>query len=203
MAERHGHDGAVIRERVDAVANALRWGAFDPQHTGPLYLRESAASAIRDGLLGGVDVMIGVDGKADLPGARFMGLRVAPDLAVYPAGGAPLTTGSVQSPGLFDLVPRSKRDDVSGVIAVTITVLRQDARPVQGAISDSVILATRYAAVVVFVLDRRMARRDPFGGGLEGDVSALSTGDLHLIEVLSREHRVTLVVQRQDPFGFA
>jgi hypothetical protein len=34
-------------------------------------------------------------------------------------------------------------------------------------------------------------------------VSALSTGDLHLIEVLSREHRVTLVVQRQDPFGFA
>jgi hypothetical protein len=74
---------------------------------------------------------------------------------------------------------------------------------VQAAIADAVILATRYEAVVALVLDRRMSRRDPFGGSDSGEAPALSTGDRRLVEALARDHGITIVVRRQDPFGFA
>lgn len=203
MSERLDGGDREVQDRVVAVANSLEGGTFDPQHTGAMFLRESAAKAVRESLQGTVDVVVQLDGKANLTGARFMGLRVAPDLAVYPFGGAPRPISSSQPLDLFDLQPRSPREDVSAGIAVTITILRQDARPVQSAIADAVILATRYAAVVVFVLDRRMGSRDAFGGLGEGDQRTLSTSDQRLIQELSREHRVRIVVCRQDPFGFA
>ena len=203
MAERRGHDEAAVRQRVEAISQALYEGNFDPQHAGTLFLRESAANAILGALRGSVEVSVGVEGKADLAGARFMGMRVVPDLAVYPPGGAPSPVQPSAPLDLFDVGPRTTREHVSGGIAVTITILRQDARPVQAAIADAVILATRYDAVVAFVLDRRMARRDPFGGSERDDAPVLSSGDRRLVEALARDHGITVVVRRQDPFGFA
>jgi hypothetical protein len=203
MAERRGHDSSALRERVDAIAEALREGTFDPQHAGSLFLREGAAKAILEGLHGSVDVAVGIDGKADLPGARFMGMRVVPGVVVYPLGGAPRPAQASAPLDLFDVRPRASREEVTGAIAVTITILRQDARPVQAAIADAVILASRYDAVVVLVLDRRMARRDPFGRSERDDGSAPSPGDRGLVDALARDHGISLVVRRQDPFGFA
>ena len=203
MAQRRGLGDTAVRLRVEAISQALFEAHFDPQHAGTLYLREGAANAIRGALRDSVEVSVGVEGKADLAGARFMGMRVVPDLAVYPPGGAPSPVQPSAPRDLFDVGPQSRREDVSGGIAVTITILRQDGRPVQGAIADAVILATRYDAVVAFVLDRRMARRDPFGGGERDDAPVLSSGDRRLVEVLARDHGITVVVRRQDPFGFA
>jgi hypothetical protein len=177
--------------------------AFDPQHSGALFLREAAATAIRSGLPDDADVIEGIEGKADLPGARFMGMRVVPDVAVYPAGGAPRPLDISAPRDLFAVGPRPIRDAALGGIAVTITVLRQDGRPVQAAIADAVILSTKYEAVVALVLDRRMARRDPFGGSDSDEAPALSAGDRRLVETLARDHGITIVVRRQDPFGFA
>ena len=203
MAQRRGLGDTAVRLRVEAISQALFEAHFDPQHAGTLYLREGAANAIRGALRDSVEVAVGVEGKADLAGARFMGMRVVPDLAVYPPGGAPSPVLPSAPRDLFDVGPQSRREDVSGGIAVTITILRQDARPVQVAIADAVILATRYDAVVAFVLDRRMARRDPFGGSERDDAPVLSSGDRRLVEALARDHGITVVVRRQDPFGFA
>lgn len=203
MAGRRGQPNSDLHARVEAISKVLVEAEFDPQHAGALFLRESAATAIREGLPGGADAIEGVEGKADLPGARFMGMRVVPDVAVYPPGGAPRPVDATAPLDLFAVGPRAFRDVTPGGIAVTITVLRQDARPVQAAIADAVILATRYEAVVAFVLDRRMARRDPFGGGESGEAPALTSGDRRLVEALSRDHGISIVVKKQDPFGFA
>jgi hypothetical protein len=203
MTGRRGRDGFGDPNRVAAIAEALREETFDPQHTGTLYLREAASSAIFRALPGAVDVVAGIEGKAELPGARFMGIRVTPDVAVYSAGAAPKPPDTSAPLDLFAVGARTPRDDGTGGIAVTITILRQDARPVQEAIANAVILATRYEAVVVFVLDRRMSRRDPFGAGDRDDASPLSSGDRWLVQSLAEDHGITVVVRRQDPFGFA
>ena len=197
MAGRRGHDGPMHQGRVEAISAALLDATFDPQHSGALFLREAAATAIRSGLTNDADVIEGIEGKADLAGARFMGIRIVPDVAVYPAGGAPRPVDASAPRDLFAVGPRPIRDAAPEGIAVTITVLRQDARPVQAAIADAVILATRYEAVVALVLDRRMSRRDPFGGSDSGEAPALSTGDRRLVEALARDHGITIVVRRQ------
>ncbi len=200
MAARRADDTADIDERVAAVVKALEIGEFDPQHAGPVYLREDAARAVREALGDGSEVVVTGDGGADPPGAGFLGMRVVPDLAAFRPGDAPRPTDQAPLDLFGGGAQRPRPLRTAGGVAVTLCVLRQDARPAQAAIADAVLLATRYEAVVVVILDRRLGGRDPFGGA--GSAGGLSGSDRRLVDTLARDHGITIIVRRQDPFGF-
>jgi hypothetical protein len=166
------------------IAEALRGGAFDPQHAGDLFLRADAEQAIRQALgTGTPGLSIAVAGRDDarVRGVSFMGARYAPDLVVEPPGERPL--------------------------AVTLTLLRGDAGPVAMALATALVLSVRYQAVVAFVLDRRLAKRDPFGS-IEDDAPAaperraLSDAERAFLDQLWERHRVLVEIRHQDPFGW-
>ena len=162
---------------VETIATALRHGAFDPQHAGELFLRADAQAALRDALGQQTRIIVAGRDEGAIRPVTFMGARFAPDLIVEAAGGRRY--------------------------AVTITLLRGDASPVAHALATALVLATRYAAVVALLLDRRLAKRNPFGGD-EDDPSQrdLTAAERTFLAQLWEHQRVHVEVRRQDPFGF-
>ncbi len=165
------------------IAAALRAGRFDPQHAGELFLRADAERAIRAALGGSATIAMAGRDEGRVRAASFLGARFVPDLVV-------------EVPG-------------RGRVAVTITLLRSDPGPAAAALAGALVLATRYDAVVAFILDRRLGRPDPFGGpgdaaGAAGEAAprALSEAERQLIEQLREGQRIWLEVRRQDPFGW-
>jgi hypothetical protein len=159
------------------IADALRGAAFDVQHAGDLFLRADAEAAIKSAL--GEQTAVAVAGRdaGQVRGVSFVGARFSPDLVVEPAAGSPL--------------------------AVTLTLLRGDAGPIATALATALVLSVRYGAVVAFVLDRRLAKQDPFGG--VDDVQAprgLSDSERALLDQLWQRHGVLVEIRRQDPFGW-
>ena len=158
---------------LDRIGAALREGAFDPQHAGELFLRSDAAKAIASAL---PDARVQVNGKDEVRGVGFMGARFTPDLVVE--------SGGQQA-------------------AVTITLLRGDASPVTTALAGALVLAARYPAVVAFILDRRLAKRNPFDDPSDAPAQReLSDSEKSLIDQLGKRHNVQVVVRQQDPFGW-
>jgi hypothetical protein len=158
---------------LDRLTTALREGAFDPQHAGELFLRSDAARAVKAAL---PDATVQVNGKDEVRGVGFMGARFTPDLVVEHGG---------QS------------------AAVTITLLRGDASLVTTALAGALVLSARYPAVVAFILDRRLAKRNPFDDPNESPAQReLSDSERSLIEQLDVQHNVQVVVRTQDPFGW-
>lgn len=174
-------DGA---EMIERVAGALRNGAFNPQHAGNVFLRADAERAVRAALDGwsdresGAAVRILVAGKDDagLRPVSFMGARFQPDLVIE--------TG------------RNR-------VAITITLLRSDASPVTEALAGALALGSRYDAVVAFILDRRLAKRNPFDDPSDEPAqSQLSDAEQALVRQLWERQHVHVEVRRQDPFGW-
>jgi hypothetical protein len=162
---------------IDRIAEALMTGAFDPQHAGDLFLRSDAEKAIRGAL--GQQARITVAGKDDgaVRSVSFLGARFTPDLIVESA-------------------PNQR-------IAVSITLLRGDASPVTSALATALVLAGRYGGVVAFILDRRLAKRNPFDDPTDEPAQReLNDAEKSLIAQLSERHAVRVVVRRQDPFGW-
>lgn len=189
-----------IEALVHRVSVALEEGEFDPARAGEVFLAADAERAIEDAFNPSDEVTVSRDGRWAVPG--FLGLRVTPDLVVTrglaasPAnGGEPLAGNGSGSDGENEGRAGTVR------IAVTITVLKQDARPVQGAIADAVLLGASFPAVVLMVLDRRLEKRDPFGDDAP-QTKRLSLADRRLIGVLRRRHGIAVVIRRQDPFGW-
>ncbi|HEU5316447.1 MAG TPA: hypothetical protein VFX49_10075 [Chloroflexota bacterium] len=157
----------------EQIGAALRDGQFDPQHAGELFLRSDAQKALAAKLAGAT---IAVNGKDDVRGTGFLGARYAPDLVVEQGG---------------------KK------VAVTITLLRGDASPVTTALAGALVLSGRYDGVVAFVLDRRLAKRNPFDDPKdEPEQRDLTDAEKSLVRQLSERHGVLLEVRRQDPFGW-
>jgi hypothetical protein len=172
------------RETALLIARALQDAPFETQQGGDLYLRTTAERAIKE-TVGGARVAIAGRDSAEVRSVAFMGARFAPDLVVEAPGGAR--------------------------VAVTVALLRGDAGPVAGALATALVLAAapRFGAVVAFLLDRRVARRDPFDDPLEatdeapaGPSRELSEAERAFAARLWDHHGVRLVVRRQDPFGF-
>ena len=158
---------------LDRLSAALLEGAFDPQHAGELFLRSDAAKAIAAVL---PDAKIEVNGKDDVRGVGFMGARFTPDLVVQ--------SGDQRA-------------------AITITLLRGDASPITTALAGALVLSARYPAVVAFILDRRLAKRNPFDDPSDTPAQReLSESERALIEQLAAQHNVQVVVRQQDPFGW-
>ena len=158
---------------LERLCDALREGAFDPQHAGELFLRSDAQKAVAAAL---PDAKIHVNGKDEVRGVGFMGARYTPDLVVESGGQR---------------------------AAVTITLLRGDATPVTGALAGALVLAARYPAVVAFILDRRLAKRNPFDDPSETPAQReLSEAERTLIDQLAKQHNIQVVVKLQDPFGW-
>jgi hypothetical protein len=170
---RSNQDAGRVAEQV---AEALRTGAFDPQHAGEVFLRQDAEKALR-AALGGVSIAVaGRDGSPVRP-VGFMGQRFQPDLVVDAGSGRQ--------------------------VAVTLTLLRGDASPLTQALAGSLVLAGRYAAVVALVLDRRLARRNPFDDPSDRpEQRDLSDAEQALIQQLWERQRIKIEVRRQDPFGW-
>ena len=124
------------------IARALQEAPFETDQGGDLYLRMAAERAIK-GAAGGVRVALAGRDGSQVGRVSFLGARFTPDLVVETPGGAS--------------------------VAVTVTLLRGDAAPVGGALATALALAAapRYGAVVALLLDRRLARRDPFADPLE------------------------------------
>jgi len=157
----------------DQIAAALREGKFDPQHAGELFLRSDAEKAVRDKL---PEARIQVAGKDEVRGTGFLGERFTPDLVVEGGG---------------------KK------YAVTITLLRGDASPVTRALAGALVLSGRFDGVVAFVLDRRLAKRNPFDDpNDEPEQHQLSDAEKALARQLRERHGVALEVRKQDPFGW-
>ena len=158
---------------LDQVCAALREGAFDPQHAGELFLRSDAQKAISAAL---PDAKIQVNGKEEVRGVGFMGARFTPDLVVESGGQR---------------------------AAVTITLLRWDAAPVTTSLAGALVLSARYPAVIAFILDRRLAKRNPFDDPSDAPAQReLSDSERSLIEQLAKQHNIQVVVRQQDPFGW-
>ena len=158
---------------LDQIGTALREGAFDPQHAGELFLRSDAAKAIAGAL---PSATIQVNGKDEVRGVGFMGARFTPDLVVE--------SGGTQA-------------------AITVTLLRSDASPITTALAGALVLAARYPNVVAFILDRRLAKRNPFDDPSETPAQReLSESEKSLIAQLAKKHNVQVVVRQQDPFGW-
>ena len=158
------------------IAEALQQGAFDPQHAGELFLRADAEKAVRGALGGGVRIAVAGREASDIRPVTFLGARFVPDLVVD-AGG--------------------KR------IAVTITLLRNDAGSMAQTLAGALVLASRFSAVVAFVLDRRLAKADPFADpGETREVRGLSDAERQLVEQLWQRHHVRIEIRRQDPLGW-
>src|SRR5918997_3027182 len=129
------------REAALLIARALQDAPFETDQGGDLYLRTAAERAIKAGV-GGARVAIAGRDADRISSVGFMGARFTPDLVVEPPGG--------------------------GRVAVTMTLLRGDGGPVAGALATALALAAapRFGAVVAFLLDRRLARADPFADPL-------------------------------------
>jgi len=158
---------------LDQICEALREGTFDPQHAGEVFLRSDAAMALKSTLS---DARVQVNGKDEVRGVSFMGARFTPDLVV--------DSGGQQT-------------------AITITLLRGDASPITSALAGALVLAARYPAVVAFILDRRLVKRNPFDDTSDTPAQrALSDSERSLIEQLGKRHNVYVEVRLQDPFGW-
>jgi hypothetical protein len=158
---------------LDRIEAALREGSFDPQHAGEVFLRSDAAKAIGASFS---EARLHVNGKEEVRGVGFIGARFTPDIVVE--------SGGQQA-------------------AVTITLLRGDASPVTTALAGALVLSARYPAVVAFILDRRLAKRNPFDDPSDAPAQReLSDSERSLIEQLDRQHNVRVVVRQQDPFGW-
>ena len=158
---------------LERLCAALRDGAFDPQHAGELFLRSDAQKAVVTAL---PDSKIEVNGKDEVRGVSFMGARYTPDLVVESGGQR---------------------------AAVTITLLRGDAAPITTALAGALVLAARYPAVVAFILDRRLAKRNPFDDPSDTPAQReLSNAERTLIDQLAQQHNIHVVVKLQDPFGW-
>ncbi|MSQ43578.1 MAG: hypothetical protein EXR45_05145 [Chloroflexi bacterium] len=189
-----------IEALVHRVAVALEEDEFDPARAGEVFLAADAERAIGDAFSPTDAITVSRDGRWAVPG--FLGLRVSPDLVVTrgvaappPDGGETSTAEDSQTDGVDEVWTGPVR------IAVTITVLKQDARPVQRAIADAVLLAAAFPAVVMVILDRRLEKRDPFGADAP-QAKGLSVSDRRLVGVLRRRHGIAVVIRRQDPFGW-
>lgn len=166
---------SAASQAVETIAEALNTGAFDPQHAGEVFLRADGERAIRAAL--GEKARMTVAGKGDVRSAGFLGARFAPDLVVEP--------------------------EANQRIAVTITLLRGDAGPVTTALANALVLAPRYAAVVAFILDRRLAKRNPFDDPKDEPAQRnLTELETAFIADLWQRYRIRIVVRRQDPFGW-
>jgi hypothetical protein len=163
----------MASELSDQVGAALQGGTFDPQHAGEVFLRSDAEKAVRAKLPG---ARVQVAGKDEVRGTGFLGERFAPDLVI-----------------------EQGRDKV----AVTITLLRGDAAPVTRALAGALVLSGQYDGVVAFVLDRRLAKRNPFDDPKdEPEQRELSDSEKALVRRLRERHGVMLEVRKQDPFGW-
>lgn len=161
---------------VETIAGALHQGAFDPEHAGDLFLRADAERAITAALGAGSEILVAGKDGGRIRSAGFMGARFAPHLVVVAPGGAG--------------------------IAVTITLLRGDAGPITAMLANALVLSGRYAAVVAFVLDRRIAKRNPFGGDDAAEVRGITDAERAFLDQLWAQHRVRVEVRRQNPFGW-
>ncbi len=165
---------ADLTETVEQISQALVEGAFDPQHAGELFLRSDAEKALLVAL--GAEIRVSVAGRDDIRSASFLGARFQPDLIVESAGRQ---------------------------VAVTITLLRGDAGPVTSSLASALVLAGRYGAVVAFILDRRLAKRNPFDDPSDSPATReLGEAEQSLIRQIWERQRVRIVVRRQDPFGW-
>src|SRR4051812_25378860 len=117
------------------IAEALRAGSFDPQHAGDLFLRADAEKAIRAALGAGAKIAVAGRDAGEVRPVGFMGARFAPDLVAEAEGHR---------------------------IAVTIPRLRNDRAPIAGTRAGALVFSGRSPAVVAFILDRRLAKADPF-----------------------------------------
>ncbi len=190
-----------IQAFVRRVAVALEEGDFDPARAGEVFLAADAERAIQVALGPTVTVNVSRDGRLAVP--SLLGLRVTPSLIVI--RGATPSSVEVGEASNSDGPPDHEMDEAGkGVVrvAVTITVLKHDARPVQGAIADAVLLAVEFPAVVMVILDRRLEKRDPFGGP-SFERQELSVADRRVVEVLRQRHGISVVMRRQDPFGWS
>ena len=158
------------------IAEALRAGSFDPQHSGELFLRADAEKAIRGKLGAGATIAVAGRDTGEVRPVAFMGARFLPDLVVETGGQR---------------------------VAVTITLLRNDTAPMAHTLAGALVLSSRFSAVVAFILDRRLAKADPFADPDESrEVRGLSDAERQLIEQLWQRHHVRVEVRRQDPFGW-
>jgi hypothetical protein len=167
----------ALGDLAEKIATALREGAFDPQHAGEVFLRSDAEKAVRAAL--GPTARVAVAGKDEgqVRPVGFMGARYLPDLVIEAGSGE--------------------------AIAVTVTLLRGDAGPVTQALASALVLSSRYAAVVAFILDRRLAKRNPFDDPSDTPAQRpLSDAEKGMIGQLWERHRVRLEVRQQDPFGW-
>ncbi len=182
---------------VNRVTVALEEGEFDPARAGEVFLAADAERAIQGAVRPSEAITVTRDGRWSVP--SFLGLRVAPTLVVTQGvAAAPAGVGEdAAADGDWD-----DGADEAVRIAVTVTVLKQDARPVQGAIADAVLLAVAFPAVVMVILDRRLEKRDLFGGA-SPHTQELSVTDRRVVDVLRRRHGISVVVRRQDPFGWS
>lgn len=168
---------ATTAALAQQIAGALRAAEFDPQHAGSLFLRADAQRAIRAAI--DPTAAVAVAGRDDprVRGVSFMGAHFSPDLVVQPPTGSPL--------------------------AVTLTLLRGDAGPIAPALSNALVLTLRFDAVVAFVLDRRLAKRNPFDDpGAEPEVRELTDAERRFLDQLWHRHGVLVEIRRQDPFGW-
>ena len=186
-----------IEALVNRVTVALEEGEFDPARAGEVFLAADAERAIQGAVRPSEAIMVTRDGRWSVP--SFLGLRVAPTLVVTQGvAAAPAGVGEdAAADGDWD-----DGADEAVRIAVTVTVLKQDARPVQGAIADAVLLAVAFPAVVMVILDRRLEKRDLFGGA-SPHTQELSVTDRRVVDVLRRRHGISVVLRRQDPFGWS
>lgn len=158
------------------IGEALQKGNFDPQHAGELFLRADAEKAIHAALPAGAKIAVAGRDGADVRPVGFMGARFAPDLVVESGGQR---------------------------VAVTITLLRNDTSSIAHTLAGALVLSSRYSAVVAFILDRRLAKADPFADPSETrEVRGLSDAERQLVDQLWQRHHVRLEVRRQDPFGW-
>src|SRR3954470_2288255 len=140
------------------IAEALRSGSFDPQHAGELFLRADAEKAIRAVLGPGAQIALAGRDAGDVRPVSFMGARFSPDLVVESGGQR---------------------------IAVTITLLRNDTAPMAHTLAGALVLSSRFDAVVAFILDRRLAKADPFAGPDDTrEVRGLTDAERQLIDQL-------------------
>ena len=180
-SEKPGADGSAGTNGAQAIArtiaDALEHGSYDVQQSGELFVHQDAERAIRDALGENARIAVRSRGDAGMRSTSFMGARFAPDLLVE--------TGSVAIP-------------------VTVTLLSGNAAPIPGALANALVLSGRYPAVVAFVLDRRLAKRNPFADpGEESAAPSITDAERGFLDQLWRAHHVLVRVRRQDPFGWS
>jgi len=190
-----------IEALVNRVTVALEEGEIDPARAGEVFLAADAERAIQGAMRPSEAITVTRDGRWSFP--SFLGLRVAPTLVVTQGvAAAPASVGEdAAADGNWDDGADEPGSEAVR-IAVTVTVLKQDARPVQGAIADAVLLAVAFPAVVMVILDRRLEKRDLFGGA-SPHTQELSVTDRRVVDVLRRRHGISVVLRRQDPFGWS